>query len=128
MGFIIDGIALASSGFRAEFQRQMLVTCLGGAIVRLIGCRLFDLALTAVGGLIRQVVGVGIVVFAHSPATMTANPATTYLSLTPCHITGPPSRLPAQRLSSTRRHIQRRATSFFEFGVPTPPWMAYTFC
>jgi hypothetical protein len=27
----------------------------------------------------------------------------------------------------TSRHIQRRATSFFEFGLPSPPWMAYTF-
>ena len=24
----------------------------------------------------------------------------------------------------TRRHIQRRATSFFEFRLPFPPWMA----
>jgi hypothetical protein len=27
----------------------------------------------------------------------------------------------------TSRHIQRRATSLFEFGLPSPPWMAYTF-
>jgi hypothetical protein len=27
----------------------------------------------------------------------------------------------------TSRLIQRRATSFFEFGLPSPPWMAYTF-
>ena len=31
----------------------------------------------------------------------------------------------AQRLSSTSRLIQRRPTSFFEFGLPSPPWMAY---
>jgi hypothetical protein len=24
----------------------------------------------------------------------------------------------------TRRSIQRRATSFFEFGLPSPPWMS----
>ena len=27
----------------------------------------------------------------------------------------------------TRRHIQRRAPSFFEFKLSSPPWMAYTF-
>jgi hypothetical protein len=27
----------------------------------------------------------------------------------------------------TRRHIQRRVTSLFEFGLPSPPRMAYTF-
>ena len=26
----------------------------------------------------------------------------------------------------TRRSIQRRATSFFEFGLPSPPWMSYS--
>jgi hypothetical protein len=27
----------------------------------------------------------------------------------------------------TRRSIQRRATCFFEFGLPFPPWMSYAF-
>ena len=32
-----------------------------------------------------------------------------------------------QKNRRTRRHIQRRVTSFFEFRLPFPPWMAYTF-
>ena len=34
----------------------------------------------------------------------------------------------AQRLCSTSRSIQRRATLQFEFELPSPPWMRYTFC
>jgi hypothetical protein len=29
--------------------------------------------------------------------------------------------------STTSQLIQRRVTSFFEFGLSSPPWMAYTF-
>ena len=38
----------------------------------------------------------------------------------------------ASGLTARRRRkirlIQRRATFFFEFGLPSPPWMAYSFC
>src|ERR1035437_823809 len=33
----------------------------------------------------------------------------------------------SKKTERTSRLIQRRATSLFEFGLPFPPWMAYTF-
>ncbi|MCU0777761.1 MAG: hypothetical protein MUF86_08845, partial [Akkermansiaceae bacterium] len=42
------------------------------------------------------------------------------------NLSTPLGKIAAQRLCSTRRSIQRRATSFFEFGLPSPSWMAYT--
>ena len=49
MAIVVNGIALRPPGLGAEVGRQLLVTGLGGALVRFFGGRLFGLALTAVG-------------------------------------------------------------------------------
>jgi uncharacterized protein YceK len=43
------------------------------------------------------------------------------------NLSTPLGKIAAQRLCSTRRRIQRRIASQYEFGLPFPPWMAYTF-
>ena len=37
MGILVDGIALRPPGLGAEVEWQLLVACLGGAVVRLFG-------------------------------------------------------------------------------------------
>jgi len=71
---VVDGIALRPPGLGAEVGRQLLVAYLGGAFFRRIGGWLFSLALTAVGGSIRLVVGVGIVVVLHKPHNCDSQP------------------------------------------------------
>ena len=91
MGIVVEGIALRPPGLGAEVGRQLLVASLAGAVVRLFGGRLFGgrlfgLALTAVGGLLRRVVGIGIVVVLHKlhyRDSQLRNPPTP--DLTPIH-------------------------------------------
>jgi hypothetical protein len=71
MAFVSDGITLGPSGDGAVFGWELLIACLVRSLVGL-----FGLALAAVRGLIRLVVGVGAVVFAHSSATMAGRPTT----------------------------------------------------
>ena len=116
---IVERIALGTPRERPVLGRQLLIARLVGPVVRF-----FALALQAVGGLIRLVVGVGIVVVAHKPRnhdSQPRNPST--FNLTPTRHQ-PIYHSAAQRLSSTRRSIQRRVTLLFEFGLPSPPWMS----
>ena len=95
-------------------MRKLLVARLVGAIVRLFGSRLFGLALTAVLGLIRIVVGVGIVVVLHRPHNRDSQPRN------PPTLDPTPPRVQfafqpaAQRLSSTRRAWQPATTSLVD--------------
>ena len=99
----MERIALGASSERPESVRKLLVARLVGAIVRLFGSRLFGLALTAVLGLIRIVVGVGLVVVLHKPHDRDSQPRN------PPTLDPTPPRVQfvfqpaAQRLSSTRR-------------------------
>jgi hypothetical protein len=60
--------------------------------------RFFSLALAGGWRFLRLVIGVGIVVFAHCPATMTANSATQQFSITPQPITNHFATLPRSGL------------------------------
>jgi hypothetical protein len=75
---VVERIALSETAERAQSVREFLVACLVGTLVRL-----FGLPLTANWGLVRLVVGIGIVVFAHSCAIITANPATLQFLIPP---------------------------------------------
>jgi hypothetical protein len=74
MAVVIDGITLGLSGDGAVFGWDLLITCLVRSLVGL-----FGLALAAVRGLIRLVVGVGVVVFAYNSATMAGRPTTLHI-------------------------------------------------
>lgn len=87
---VVERIALGGSSKGAQSGRELLVASLVGPLVgcrgfgrRRFGRRRFGIALGAVRGLIRLVVGVGIVVIVHSPASMTANPATLQFLISP---------------------------------------------
>ena len=71
VGVVIEGITLRPPGQGTVVQGQLLIAGLVGALRRR-----FGLAGTGVWVLIRLVVGVGVVFAFHSPAIMTANPAT----------------------------------------------------
>jgi hypothetical protein len=94
----VERIALGASSERPESVRKLLVARLIGAVVGL-----FGLALTAVLGLIRIVIGVGIVVVLHKPHDRDSQPRN------PPTLDPTPPRVQfafqpaAQRLSSTSR-------------------------
>ena len=92
----MEWIALRGAREGAQSWRELLVVWLVGSLIsgfggslgrifvcRICGSRSFGFALSVVRGLIGLVVGVGIVVFVHSPATMTANPATIQFPISP---------------------------------------------
>src|SRR5690606_38842461 len=73
VGVVVDGIALRPSGLGAVFGRQFAVAGVGGFVGRAAVWN-FVLLARALRGLVGLVVGVGVFVAFHSPATMTANP------------------------------------------------------
>ena len=85
MGAVVERIALSKACEGAQSWRELLVVGLVSSSIwrRFFCCRSFGSALAAVEGLICLVVGIGIVVFSHSPATMTASPATLQFPISP---------------------------------------------
>ena len=84
MGVAIDGIALCPPGFGTEFEWQLLRRCFGSALVRN-----YRLAGGTVRGLIRQVVGAGIVVVLHkllNDGSQPRNPPALDLTSTPLSV------------------------------------------
>lgn len=120
MRFIIERVTLGAPREGPESGRELLVARLVGAIVRL-----FGLARQTVRGLIRRVVGVGMVVVAHKPRNHDSQPRTLQLSIPSQPATSPPGSPPRSGLVQQGEILQPLSAALFPCSsvvATSTPW------